>query len=299
MARTAGDPGWPFHPGELEAQDRTGGRTPGGAIRDFMPDQHRMFFAALPFIVVAGMDAGWPVATLWAGPPGFVSSPDPRSLRVAVALDPADPASRAFGPGSLFGLLGIDLATRRRNRANGVIAAAGPGGLALAIRQSFGACPQYIHRRHVVPGAPAAGPTELLAGIDRETAAAIARADTFFPATAARRGELTGGVDVSHRAGPPGFVRVAGDVLTIPDYPGNHYFNTIGNLVSEPRAALLFVDFASGDVLHVQGTAEIQWDGPEVRATPGAERLWRVRVEHGWRRRNALPLRWTAPGPLR
>ena len=110
-----------------------------------------------------------------------------------------------------------------------------------------------------------------------------------------RTEEATGGVDVSHRGGPRGFVRVEGHVVTIPDYKGNRYFNTLGNLVSQPRAALLFVDFATGDVLHVQGTTEVQWDGPEVRALQGAERLWRMRVERGWHRPAALPLRWTGP----
>ncbi|HEY6179815.1 MAG TPA: pyridoxamine 5'-phosphate oxidase family protein, partial [Kofleriaceae bacterium] len=129
-------------------------------------------------------------------------------------------------------------------------------------------------------------------GLDDEAAAAIARADTFFVATAARTGEPTGGVDISHRGGPPGFVRVVGDTLTIPDYPGNRYFNTLGNLVSEPRAALVFVDFARGDLLHVQGPTEIDWHGPDVHTLDGAERLWRVHVERGWRRRSALPLRW-------
>lgn len=291
--------GWPFHRGELEAQDRAGGGASGGAIRDFMPDQHRRFFEALPFVLAASSDRGWPVATVWTGAPGFLTSPDPRTLRIAVARDPADPASRAFAPGAAFGLLGIDLATRRRNRANGEIAAADPHGLVVAIRQSFGNCPQYIHPRDAIPAPPDAAPAEpaeRFDRLDREAAAAIARADTFFVATAARRDEPTGGVDVSHRAGPPGFVRIAGDVLTIPDYPGNRYFNTLGNLVSEPRAALVFVDFARGDLLHVQGAAEIQWHGPEVDALDGAERLWRVHVERGWRRRGALALRWIAAG---
>lgn len=73
-------------------------------------------------------------------------------------------------------------------------------------------------------------------------------------------------MDVSHRGGPPGFVRLEGQTLTIPDYNGNRYFNTLGNLVSNPRAALLFVDFERGDVLHLQGTTEIVWDGPELRS---------------------------------
>jgi predicted pyridoxine 5'-phosphate oxidase superfamily flavin-nucleotide-binding protein len=287
-------PGWPFHPGELEAQARAGGGAQGGAIRPRMPDQHRAFFEALPFVVVASTRDGWPVATIWSGEPGFISAPDPQTLQISAALDPTDPASAAFTGGASFGLLGIDLATRRRNRANGVIASAGPHSLGVAIGQSFGNCPQYIHPRNVQRVTPGTAATEPLARLDREAAAMISGADTLFVATSARTGEPTGGVDVSHRGGPPGFVRIDGDVLTIPDFPGNHYFNTLGNLVSEPRAALVFVDFARGDLLHVQGTTEIVWTGPEVRALPGAERLWRVHVAHGWRRRGALALRWTS-----
>jgi predicted pyridoxine 5'-phosphate oxidase superfamily flavin-nucleotide-binding protein len=287
---------WPFHPGEREAQALAGEVSSGGAIREAMPDQHRRFFEALPFVVAAAADHGWPVATVWTGAPGFVRSPDPRTLQIAGVPDPADPASAAFVPGAPFGLLGIELATRRRNRANGVIAAADRHGVTVAIRQSFGNCPKYIHPRDVVPATADPAPAERFEGIDGEAAAAIAAADTFFVATAARTGEPTGGVDTSHRGGPPGFVRVDGNVLTIPDYPGNRYFNTLGNLVSEPRAALVFVDFVRGDVLHVQGSVEIQWHGPEVGALPGAERLWRVHVAHGWRRRGALALRWI-PAP--
>lgn len=284
---------WPFHAGELEAQTRAGGGSRGNAIRPAMPDQHRAFFEALPFVVVATLDGDWPVATLWSGAPGFVTSPDPQTLEIAVAADPSDPAMRAFTAGAPLGLLGIELATRRRNRANGAIARADASEVVAAIHQSFGNCPQYIHPRELHTAAPGRPSSERFHGLDRAAAAAIGRADTFFVASGARTEELTGGVDVSHRGGPPGFVRVDGDVLTIPDYRGNRYFNTLGNLVSQPRAALMFIDFATGDALHVQGTTEIQWDGPEVRALEGAERLWRVRVERGWRRPAGVALRWT------
>jgi len=280
---------WPFHRGELEAQARAGGGSRGGAIREQMPEQHRTFFEALPFVVVASTHHGAPVATLWTGAPGFVTAPDPRTLQFAVALDPSDPASQAFTPGASFGLLGIELATRRRNRANGRVTAAGAGGVVVAIDQSFGNCPQYIQPREIrsaAPGAASAEPFERLDhDLDHDAQAAIARADTFFVATSAHTDERTGGVDVSHRGGPPGFVRVDGSVLTIPDFKGNRYFNTLGNLVADPRAALVFVDFARGDLLHLQGTTEIQWDGTEVRALEGAERLWRFHVTRGWRRR--------------
>jgi predicted pyridoxine 5'-phosphate oxidase superfamily flavin-nucleotide-binding protein len=190
-------------------------------------------------------------------------------------------------------VLGIDLATKRRNRANGVVTAAGPHGFTLDVRQSFGNCPQYIHVREVETGATRAAPPEALPQLDQPARSQIAAADTLFVASAARTDETNGGVDVSHRGGPPGFLRVDGSTLTIPDYRGNRYFNTLGNFVANPRAALLFVDFNAGDLLHLQGTVEIVWDGPEVHAVPAAQRLWRVHVDRTVRRRGALPLRWT------
>lgn len=283
----------PFHPGELEAQARAGGGAAGHGIGGSLTDQHRRFFEALPFVAVATTNGGWPVATLLAGAPGFISAPDRHTLRIAASVDPSDPAAAAFVQGAPFGLLGIDLGTRRRNRANGVIAAADAGGLLLDVRQAFGNCPQYIHLRDAHPAALSPGATQTFEGLDDAARATIADADTFFVASAARTEEDRGGVDISHRGGPRGFVSVDGRALTIPDYRGNRYFNTLGNLVSEPRCGLLFVDFAAGDLLHLQGTAEVVWDGPEVAAHLGAERLWKVHVERGWRRPGAVSLRWS------
>jgi uncharacterized protein len=291
-------PATPFHPGELLAQQRARFKTPtsGAAIRDFMPDQHRAFFALLPFLAVATTDReGWPVATLLTGPPGFVSSPDPRALQIAATPQAADPASSLLIAGAPIGVLGIELPTRRRNRVNGRIARADREGISIAVEQSFGNCPQYIQTRDVQTAA-LTGPCEIepLDGLDSRTAELLAAQDTFFVASCAGpRGEINGGVDVSYRGGRPGFVRVDGDELTIPDFRGNRYFNTLGNLLLEPRAALLFVDFTRGDLLHLQGRAEILWDVSEADSGfAGAERLWRLRVTRGFRLRNALPLRF-------
>ncbi|WP_068874902.1 MULTISPECIES: pyridoxamine 5'-phosphate oxidase family protein [unclassified Phenylobacterium] len=271
----------PWHVGELRAQTLSGAdHIPGGAgIRSFMPDQHREFFASLPFMVAATLDAdGAPMATLLTGRPGFVSSPDPTTL--AIAARSADPAGRRMEPGAPVGLLGIQPDTRRRNRANGVVEQADDQGLTVRVRQSFGNCPQYIHPRHVMADRRVAIEAEPLAGLDARARKQIAAADTFFVATTSGPGVENGGVDVSHRGGPPGFVQVAGDILTIPDYRGNRYFNTLGNLLLEPRAALLFVDFAAGELLHLQGTAEVAWSEHDL---PGAERTWRFTVTGGWR----------------
>lgn len=278
------DDAGPWHDGERRAQRIAGSAPAGGGVRAFMPDQHRLFFAQLPFLVAATLDeTGAPAATLLTGRPGFVQSPDPMTLTVAATRD--DPAGRRLTEGAPVGLLGIELHTRRRNRANGRIAAAGPDGFTVQVLQSFGNCPQYIHPRDVQADRRARTDAEPLEGLDARARKQVAAADTFFVATASGagpdgRGVDNGGVDVSHRGGPPGFVQVDDNVLTIPDYRGNRYFNTLGNLLLEPRAALLFVDFAKGEMLQLQGRAEVAWDETGL---PHAERTWRFTVERGWR----------------
>nr|MBA3449081.1 pyridoxamine 5'-phosphate oxidase family protein [Pseudaminobacter sp.] len=89
---------------------------------------------------------------------------------------------------------------------------------------------------------------------------------------------------------------VEGDTLSIPDFRGNRYFNTLGNLLGEPRAGLLFMDFERGDLLQLQGVVEIDWSGNVDNMVEGAERLWRFRTVRGWRRRAASPLRWSFVG---
>jgi predicted pyridoxine 5'-phosphate oxidase superfamily flavin-nucleotide-binding protein len=293
----------PFHADELTAQRLAGGESGGAGIRDFMTDQHRSFFAALPYAAVAAVDGqGWPMATLLTGAPGFIQTPDAETMRIALPAQPGDPTMAALAPGQDVGVLGLDLATRRRNRANGRLAALDGQAMTIAVHQSFGNCPQYIQRRTVEPVARAPGPIERLAALDAASIALIGQADTFFVASHARAAAgAQGGADISHRGGKPGFVRIGADVLTIPDFRGNRYFNTLGNLLGDPRAALLFLDFEQGDLLHLQGEVEIDWAGDPGFA--GAERVWRFRVQQGWRRRAALPLRWSfvdeAPTTLR
>ncbi len=306
-----------FHSGEEAAQERTGVRErieQIGAvlIRDVMPDQHRQLFARLPLILVGSLDdRGRPWASILVGPPGFLSSPDPRTLRIAARPVPGDPFTARVG--SAVGLLGIELQTRRRNRMNGIVTATDARGFDVTVQQSFGNCPKYIQARTPTwvdrsgpaPPAPASSEGAALSAAARRM---ISAADTFFIATAAPgagaspAGSSTPaatGVDVSHRGGKPGFVRLdddgTGTRLTIPDFVGNYLFNTLGNLLVNPRAGLLFVDFARGDLLGLTGSVAIVWDGPEVEAFAGAQRLLRIRVEGGWRVADALPLRWSAP----
>jgi predicted pyridoxine 5'-phosphate oxidase superfamily flavin-nucleotide-binding protein len=284
-----------FHLDELEAQARAGHAPRTGAIRNFMPDQHRSFFELLPYLFVAITDAdGWPLATMLTGQAGFVHSPDPTTLRVDAIMDTVDPAAGAIARGQEIGILGLDLATRRRNRANGHIADLDARGFTIAVRQSFGNCAKYIQRRgsHDARCAPAR--IDRLSGLDAEARALVSRADTFFVASRSRaEPQAMGGIDMSHRGGRPGFVQIEGEHLAIPDFPGNRYYNTLGNLLGDPRGSLLFLDFDSGEILQLQGLVTIDWNADAARAFGGAERLWRFEVVRGWRRHPACALRWS------
>lgn len=299
-----------FHPGELGLQARGGSREHLAGIgprviRSFMPDQHRDFFAELPFLLAATLDAqGQPWASVLAGPPGFIRSPDPERLRVGALPIAGDPLG-ALRAGQAIGLLGIQPHTRRRNRMNGRVLAVDPQGFAVQVGQSYGNCPKYIRPREArfAAGREVATAARVTGGLDGGLRARIAAADTFFIASAHPEASDDGappafGIDVSHRGGPPGFVRVAGDTLVVPDFVGNAFFNTLGNLQLDPRCGLLFLDFERGDLLHLAARATVEWDGPAVAATEGAQRLLRLEVIEARLRERALPLDWTAPARL-
>ena len=178
-------------------------------------------------------------------------SPDSRNLAVALARDPGDPAEAGFEDGEAIGLLGIELHTRRRNRMNGNVRRLDDSGFTIAVGQSYGNCPQYIQLRQFEFTRPAARfqPVETVQHLETLNARAlemIANADTFFVASYVDLPEGGRQVDVSHRGGKPGFVDIReGGVLTVPDFAGNLFFNTLGNFSVNPHAGLVFVDFAA------------------------------------------------------
>jgi uncharacterized protein len=305
----------PFHAGELAIQARLGvqeqmdqqGRR---VIREFLPNQHRQFFAQLPYVIVGTVDAtGNPWASILVGNPGFLSTPDDLTLHVVAKPLFGDPLATTLAAGIDIGLLGIELQTRRRNRINGIVTATRSDSFEVQVGQCFGNCPQYIQIRRselaeIEPAEPKlVHSIECLGELEQTI---ITTSDTFFIATAyqAEAAGSASGVDVSHRGGKPGFVRIDSDpcgickaahTLTIPDFSGNHHFNTFGNLELNPRAGLLFIDFDQGNLLYLTGIAEVIWEGTEILTYEGAERLLRFQLDHGYWVEGSLPLRWSAP----
>jgi ferredoxin-NADP reductase/predicted pyridoxine 5'-phosphate oxidase superfamily flavin-nucleotide-binding protein len=294
-----------WHEGEVAIQRKAGvaemmAPVARQAIRHGLMPQHRQFFESLPFIVAGAVPRDGDVwATILAGKPGFLHCPNPGALIVESKGDAADPAWPGFAIKQPAGFLGIDLRSRRRNRLNGSVRHAGEGGFLVDIAESYGNCPQYIRTRefHFArdPKEPASVPAEITDRIDERAASIVAAADTFFIATYANDGTGTRRADVSHKAGRPGFARVGDDgVITFPDFAGNLYFNTLGNIFVNPKAGLLFVDFESGDMLQITGAAEIDFNSPDIAQFQGAERLIRIKPKKVVFRPEALPIRWSA-----
>lgn len=300
----------PFHKGELAIQTRLGvkekiDRQGRRMIREYLIPQHRQFFSQLSYLLVGALDeTKRPWVSVLVGDSGFLSSPNKQTLCVTANLLREDPLIKNLTKGMDIGLLGIDLATRRRNRINGTVTEVDSASFEVRVAQSFGNCPQYIQSRDFEWIETRTGEEEgdtagcKIASLSKLEQDIIRASDTFFIATAYQNKEMpsSSGIDVSHRGGNPGFVRIEDcNTLTIPDYAGNLHFNTLGNIELNPKAGLLFIDFHRGHLLYLTGMADIIWDGSEVPNYEGASRLIRFRLEQGITVQNSLPLRWSDP----
>jgi uncharacterized protein len=261
-----------------------------------LSEQQRAFFSSLSLLVIGSVDdEGQVWATMVSGSPGFLSSPNTKTLSISTTLSEADPARKGLHSGASVALLGIDFATRRRYRVNGQVVGSATSHVDIRTAQVFGNCPKYIKVRHLVGKKPAStaqeNEREELSVLDGEARSLIQRAETFFVASYVDLPDTGRQVDVSHRGGPAGFVRASQNgTLTVPDYEGNRFFNTLGNFTLNPVAGLAFADFEQGTLLQLSGAVELVLDGPDIDAYPGAERLWQFVPRTIVRRHSAFAL---------
>ena len=285
-----------YHQGELEVQERAGVREEAERIgRSIFEEIAYMFVAFLeqqPAAVVGAADArGRLWASLLAGAPGLMKVVDERTLRVGALPAEGDPLHGVLIDGWEVGMVVIDFPTGRRVRLNGQVAP-GDGAFTLRTRQVYANCNRYIQVRRCEEGgsgAPTPRAVQRSQTLSGELQDWIRGADTFFIASA----HSSGGADASHRGGFPGFVQVVDErSLAWPDYDGNRMFNTLGNMVENPRVGLLFVDFEGGRTLQLTGTAQTSWDPERAAVVPGAERVVDYSLEEAVATTNATSLRW-------
>lgn len=265
-------------------------------IRDHMPDQHRAFFAMLESVHIGAVDAsGHPWAIMRTGPAGFLTSPDDKTLTISSQPLRGEPHDLALSIGAKTSVVGIEFETQRRNRVNTTVDAAQDGKLSFHVDQSYGNCPKYIQIRHKTPAGPSTPKAPVTStSLDAASKDQITKADTLL--IASRAAELgddpRAGVDINHRGGMPGFVSVLDDTtLQFPDYKGNSFYNTYGNIMTDNRIGLQFVDFETGTLLNIKGTATLVEDLNNGEL-PLMGRGLRITVQTVVRAEGALPIRY-------
>ncbi|WP_017444539.1 pyridoxamine 5'-phosphate oxidase family protein [Gayadomonas joobiniege] len=295
----------PFHDGErhlqtqIKVQDKIAS-VGASYVRDYLPLQHRNFYHQLAMIFTAWMDhRGHVWASVLCNPAGFIKSPDEQHLQIVASPLPCDPLNQ-LSTGDHLGLLGLSFHNQRRNRANGWVTKRSSESIQIKIKQTFGNCPKHIKQRfaqHRTDFRLNPHTCKTVQGLDNSAVELIKNADTFFVASASGQKfsiqRASDGLDISHRGGPAGFIQMISDrTLLIPDYKGNQFFNTLGNILLYPQAGLLFIDFNKGHLLSLSGTAQLL---PNVQPSSSAlqrPQNWSFTINQGVWLYHALPFFW-------
>lgn len=302
-----------YHIGEIEVQRRAGVQQKAYSIQGLfatrpVSEQLQSFFGTQRFLYTATRgEHGRLWASVLFGKPCFIQIPNAYEAVIAPLMQfDGDPAQ--YTTGSSVATVGVMFENRRRNLINGIVASNNGGELCLNVYQAFGNCPKYIQVRDLGTGSLGFGdypskPTKVNRGqseLHAEQQTFIARADTFFVATVHMASAAEVGMPdglpinhINHKGGYPGFVQVAASgQLSWGDYAGNNVFSTLGNLILDPHAALLFIDFTTGDTLHLSGRAEVRWDQVDL---PGAQRTIIFQTEEWVHVKGALPIKQQGP----
>lgn len=278
----------PFHEGELLVQQQAGetvkGEQNGRIIADSIIKGAFKFIEQQPMVILGSVDEKQNVwASILLGHPGFIRAVDPQTVELDLKQAFKHSGDRFWtniNHENRIGMLFIELATRRRLRINGAIAQNTSDKLSLQVLESYPNCPKYIQRRHLsfkIGQKPKQSQIQSGQILTFQQQAWIELADTFFVASF----HSTRGVDISHRGGNPGFIQIIDrQTIRIPDYNGNGMFNTLGNLIINPHAGLIFIDFERSRTLQLSGRANILWDLENHRhPRVGTKRYWDFKIE--------------------
>ncbi|KAH8816045.1 kinase-like domain-containing protein [Xylogone sp. PMI_703] len=235
-----------------------------------------------PLVAIGTVDEeGHPWTSLWGGEAGFARPVAQSVIGLRTVVDRShDPVAKILLGGyadgeivkldseiKLVSALAIDLQTRSRMKLYGKMAAgtmsATEEGIAdvqlvVKIDGSLGNCPKYLNKKEIIPHIPQPKLLSQDLPLPQTALDLLAKADLFFISSTSNYTDM----DTNHRGGPPGFVRVLSNdkddvVLVYPEYSGNRFYSTLGNLLTTPQAGLMVPDFDTGDALYITGTTEV------------------------------------------
>ena len=265
-----------FHAGEVAVHADWGIDTDGyeqASKQMMLPEmnpEERLFISALTFSFAGTVDdSGRP----WASPLFAVDSQSlfditsPTGMTIRTGLGNGDPLLSNIEANNELSVVFFETSTRRRAKSIGTGIVGEAGEISYEMKRIFGICPKYIFKREHTPSIEASGHRpEARVELDAADRVQLRHADTIFFASHSPHG-----ADVTHRGGPPGFIRILdARTLEIPDYLGNGMFNTLGNLRLDDRLAITTVDFENGRTIQMTGRATEESTG---LALPEPERM--------------------------
>ncbi|GJJ77636.1 uncharacterized protein EMPS_09995 [Entomortierella parvispora] len=319
-----------WHSGERWVQDQIHVREEvegaSAIFRPYLTTQMQEFVPSLEYMFLGTLDSrGRPWVSILTGPKGFMKSTHGKILEVVVKgnkdeepEEVSDPLysnllnGESFGHGekTMWSGVALDFSNRRRNKMNGVLykddllvndEKTGELHVMLTVEQTIGNCPKYVTIRELSYQTQESsrsgsarfdldddhGLTELHQTIIRQADCVFISSrhiDESLP-------DLTSGMDCNHRGGNPGFIHLDGRTILFPDYSGNRFFNTLGNIAEDERVGLLFLSFETGDTLQFTGRAKIIFGQESQTLYPHAQRLVQVELDSVVFRKAAVPFR--------
>lgn len=279
----------PFHEGELKIQQLVGeddiAERNGQMIKGEILAGAVNFIAMQQMVILGSVsrEGGSHWASVLSGKEGFVSAPERTTLVFDLNLVDrveSDPVWQNLESGKRLAVLLIDLETRRRLKVNGLVEGYSENQLRIRVEESYPLCPKYIQRRSFdLTTEPSTSHFDYSTGTILGDAAReiISQSDTAFLVTS----HVNRGLDVSHRGGKPGFLKVVSEnQIRCPDYAGNSMFNSFGNLELNSKAGLIVLDFKNARLLQLTGTAFIELNQDDNKnETGGTGRFWTFEIE--------------------
>ena len=255
----------------------------GQIIESDIPARFATFYQSINYLPLGTMDATgnlWatvlcnPTTTIISKNTLVINATVPREDPFVTAVLSVVPAPRYFAG------VAVDFRSRRRVKLAGIIESVIVSDdnvltLTLLTNENMGNCPKYITTRELRPTIRRPQTFYLGKRLDVEARAVIEQASTIFIATkhmVEREGESDLGFN--HRGGPKGFLRYfeddKGAHLVLPDYSGNRFYQSLGNVQSDNSMGIVIPDFFTGHLLHLHGKAENLYDGEAEALMPGA-----------------------------
>ncbi|MEX0732193.1 MAG: 2Fe-2S iron-sulfur cluster-binding protein [Aquisalimonadaceae bacterium] len=256
------------------------------AIRTAIDPDTELLLLRQTVVFITALDAdGYPRCMQLTGKPGFLCSNSSDGVAIDWAMTDTTVDQLQLQTGTPLALLFLDSPSGTVVRFNGWATDASTKRAELRITQLFSKAARYAHRRDNRQTRPATQPPvrdDAQSALTPSMIAFLETVDTLIVASRHPEPEKkdTHGLDLSHRGGLPGFALATTlSTITWPEFEGSNYFSTLGNLMLDPRCALLALSADGARALHIRGKAEILWNNGELETRTGTGRGVQLRVD--------------------